>query len=162
MILPDYWPKVFDLWHARASPGSEAVGLRISKQLSDFRQNFFHLIPAEGTHGVTLDVAERSDLKHKGAHCFVIGCFEDDYCVVRAHRPKFIHDLHAHFLGLRHRGVASLDRVFDIADSLVSKLNQTDISSHDFFLSCVYALKLFQVAAFANNSTLFSRMPFTH
>jgi hypothetical protein len=34
-----------------SQPGSE-------QQLFGLRQNFFHLIPAEGTHGVTLDVSE--------------------------------------------------------------------------------------------------------
>lgn len=37
---------------------AEASQLGSEQQLFDLRQNFFHLIPAEGTQGVALDVAE--------------------------------------------------------------------------------------------------------
>lgn len=36
----------------------ELSQLGSEKQLFDLNQNFFHLIPAEGTHGMALDVAE--------------------------------------------------------------------------------------------------------
>src|SRR4030095_10455653 len=102
---------------------------------------------------MALDVAELADLKHERAHGLVIRRVEDDDSVVRAHRPEFLYDLHPHFLGLRHRSIAAFDRILDITDALVSKLNQTNISSHDFLLSCGSASKLFQIAPYAKRST---------
>jgi len=43
----------------------------------DLRQNLFHLVPAESTQGMALDVTERADLKHERAHGLVIRCIED-------------------------------------------------------------------------------------
>src|SRR4029453_4149291 len=91
---------------------------------------------------MALDVTEWADLKHERAHGLVVRCVEDDDSVVRAHRPEFLYDLHPHFLGLRYRRIAAFDRILDITDALVSKLNQSDISSHDFFLSFLPYSKL--------------------
>src|SRR5262250_1463080 len=98
---------------------------------------------------MALDIAEGADLKHERAHGLVIRCIKDHHSIVRTHRPEFLYDLHTHFLGLRYRGVTPFDRLLDIADPLVSKLNQTDISSHDILLSYGYAPKLSQIAAHA-------------
>src|SRR6266566_7489178 len=93
------------------------------ERLLDFRQNGCHLFPAEGAHRVALDVAKRANFKHESAHGFVVGCIEHDYHVISAHRPEFFHDLHAHFLGFGHRGVAPFDGFLDVADALIGKLN---------------------------------------
>src|SRR5436309_4089731 len=54
----------------------------------------------------------------------------NSHYVVRAQRPEFFNDLHAHFFGLGDRGFASFDGVLDVADALIGKLNKTDIPSH--------------------------------
>src|SRR5207253_9352706 len=50
--------------------------------------------------------------------------------VVRSHRPEFLNELHALFLGLGEGGLASFDGVLDVADALIGKLNKTDIGGH--------------------------------
>src|SRR5437870_2357928 len=60
----------------------------------------------------------------------VIRPLEEDDNVISAHRPEFFHDLHAHFLRLSYRSFAALNCVFNVANTLVCKLNQPDISSH--------------------------------
>src|SRR5947207_8942919 len=79
-------------------------------------------------------------LKYLIANVLVIRSIEDHYSIVGAHCPELFHDLDPHFLSLGYRRVATFNGVFDIADALISELNQSDISSHDFFLSCGCAL----------------------
>src|SRR5213076_267702 len=67
---------------------------------------------------------------HESAHGLVIGRFEQRHYVVRAQRPEFLNDLHAHFFGLGDGGFASLDGILDVTDALIGKPNKTDIRGH--------------------------------
>src|SRR5204862_1939751 len=87
---------------------------------------------------MTFDVAEGADFEHERAHRLVIGRFKHYHSVIRAHRPEFLHDFHAHFLRLSYGGVAAFHCVLDIANPLICKLNQPDISSHDLLLLSCY------------------------
>src|SRR6266508_2870549 len=101
-----------------------------NKRLFHLRQDLFHFLPTEGAQGLPPDVAERADFKYERAHRFVIRRLEQDDNIVSAHRPEFLHDLHTHFLRLSYRSFAALNCVFNVANTLVCKLNQPDISSH--------------------------------
>src|SRR6184192_2450094 len=71
----------------------------------------------------------------KKALILVIGRIEHNYHVVSAHRPEFLDDLHAHFLGHAYRGVAAFDGILNVANALLGKLNKANIHCHKSFLS---------------------------
>src|SRR4029453_7833794 len=100
------------------------------KRLFNLRQNLFHLVAAKRAQGLAFDVTERTYLKDERAHGLIIRRLHNDDPVVSAHCPVFLDDLHSHLLRLGDGGVATFYCVLDVANSLVFKLNQTDITSH--------------------------------
>src|SRR4029453_7443767 len=120
------------------------------KRLFNLRQNLFHLVAAKRAQGLAFDVTERTYLKDERAHGLIIRRLHNDDPVVSAHCPVFLNNFHSHLLRLRHGGGAAFHCVLDVANPLVFKLNQTDITWHSVLL-------LFEVVYCKRNASLWLR-----
>jgi hypothetical protein len=94
---------------------------------------------AEGAEDLGFEVADGGGAGGEGGDGIFAGSFGEDDAVVLAHGPEEFDDLNAKLGGGFLGGGGPLDRIDDVADSVISILKQQDVASHQ---SRSFGLKL--------------------
>src|SRR5215471_17681999 len=106
-----------------------ATGRRVS--LRGLLEKRFHLLGAEGAHGLRFDVTQRGELEHYCGHRLFVWRLGQDRQIILAECPEQLSELNTHLRSDAACVGCALNGVFDIADSLVGVLQQRDIGSHN-------------------------------
>ena len=90
----------------------------------DFGDDFFELVGAEGVHGLRAHIAKRTELQNPPDDGRIVRRLDQQRAIERAERSE---DVTA---GQCLGGASAFGRVFDVANSLFSEVDEDQVGSH--------------------------------
>src|SRR5215211_2681059 len=108
----------------------ERGGVGAATSSADLADDGPHLLPAECAKGRRADIALPCDRQQRCGECLVVGGLDCRDNVVRTEGPPGVGEADAEALERTLRGFVAVDGVLEVADALVSPVDQRDVRGH--------------------------------